>query len=403
MSAPRARLGALVLVAAVAGLGADALYRARPRSAGGSERTDLPVYLAGSGRVLAGEDPLGATSGRGWPYWYPPTLAVLLVPLVPLPPLAAAGVWYGVSALALGGGLLALRAALDRRGSLDRWELLALAGLVFPATSALLRGQVGPLLLGLVGLALLDLRRGRPLRAGLVIALAAAIKLTPGVLLVGLLVARRWRAALSGLGGLVLWLVLLPAPFLGPLGGVRSTAAFTQVMVLGPARASGQIALPGRAPEPIDLPTNQSLSSQVLRRTDPGVWRWGLLGLLGLSLLPALHLGAREPRERAPSPAVAGLLLAWTLLAAPVAWHHHHLLLAPVLLGLAEVSRAASPGPIARLARGGLLAFLALSLLHFAVGPLRGLGLMGWGTLTAAAALATCRYTVSEAAGEKKS
>lgn len=403
----RRERGAWILVGLIGlGLGASTVHRARLRADGGRERSDLPVYLAGAERVARGEDPLGAASGRGWTYLYPATLAVLVQPLRPLPPLWAAGVWYALSALALGWGILATRRALGGEGPLDRWELLALAGLVLPSASALLRGQVGPLLLGLLGVALHDLRRGRDLRAGLLISLAAAIKLTPGVLLPGLVAGRRWRALLAALGGLLLWLLLVPAPFLGFVGAARSSVGFAQALVLAPARDPQGFVLPGRAPVDPHIATNQSLASQVIRRTDPGPPRAALLGALALLLAPALWLCARAAPEAGAETGAAsprrgeatslGLLLAWTLVAAPIAWHHYHPLLAPVLLGLA--------GPAAqgvRLARAGLAGFLALSLLHFAVGPLRPWGLLGYGTLLAGAALAL--YTARPDTGEKKS
>lgn len=389
----------MLLVLLGAGVGADTIYRARPRAAGGSERTDLPVYLAASRCVLDGRDPLGVESARGWPYWYPPTLAVLLIPLATLPPLWAAAAWYAGSALSLGAGALALRRTLGLRGAPDRWELLAWLGVAIPTLSALLRGQVGPLLLGLVGIALRELQRGRQARAGVLIGLAAAIKLTPGVLLPGLVGARRWGAALACALSLVGWLVLLPAPFLGLRGAFDADLRYGRVMLLGTARDPQRVALPGRAPEPMHIATNQSLGSQVLRRTGPGPLRAALLGLLGLALLPPLWLCWRRGLE----PGTAGLLLGWTLIAAPVSWHHHHVLLTPALLALGLIARAAVDGWERTAARVGLVACAGLGAAHFASGALRPFGLLGWGTLAALMALALVRYSESPAAGEKKS
>lgn len=367
------RAGFALAVAAALVLGASTVYRA---GLGPKERTDLPVYLAASARLLDGQDPLGATSSRGWPYYYPPTLAALPVPLVPLPPPAAAGVWFVVGVGALAAGAVAARRATHGDRAWDRWDALALGMVALPAASALLRGQLGPVLLGLCGGGLWLVARRRDAVAGGLLALAAALKVTPALLLVGLVVARRWRAALAALLGLVVWLVLLPASFLGPGGALRADAGAARV-VLDLGAAPGRIDVSDDQRLDPHIATNQSLASQALRRLPPRA-ALPVVWLLGLAALAAsLPLCAREP--------VTGLvlLLAAPLVAAPVAWHHHHVVLLPAVLVLASLAREGD-----RLARGALAAFAALSLLHFAVAPLRPLGLLGWGTLAVFGAVA---------------
>ncbi|MCO5168119.1 MAG: glycosyltransferase 87 family protein [Planctomycetes bacterium] len=373
-------LGALALVA----LGVDAVYRA---GLGPKERTDLPVYLAASERLLEGKDPVGATSARGWPYYYPPTLAVLLVPLVPAPLPLAAGVWFAVGAAALVGGAHAARRAVDG-AAWDRWDALAAALVALPAASALLRGQMGPPLLGLCAGAALLLARGRDAPAGALLALATALKVTPGALLLALPLARRGRAAAAAGGGLVVCLLLLPAPVLGLGGAARACAGAAQV-VLGLAAAPGHVDVPGDAPQARDphIPTNQSLASQAIRRLPEGGGRAAVVLLLGAAALaPGLVHAARGRLTRA-----LALLLAAPLVAAPVAWHHHHVVLLPALLLLAHTARAGD-----RPARAALAAFAALSLLHFAVTPLRPYGLLGWGTLGVFVALAAAAPGAAE-------
>ncbi|HBP19231.1 MAG TPA: hypothetical protein DEA08_15765 [Planctomycetes bacterium] len=365
-------------------LGADAVYRAGPK-----ERTDLPVYLAGSERVLAGQDPLLVESSRGWPYVYPPTLAVFLTPLTKLPLRVAAGLWFLVSTfVALGGWWLWRRSgASPLQGPLGWRDALVWALVALPAISALLRGQVGPPLLGLLLAAAACLARERegpafaPL-GGALIALATAIKLTPGFVLVGLLAARRWRALAGAAAGLILWLVLVPLPLLGPRGTGAALEHFTQHMVLRPLRDPGERDLTSRN---VHIGNNQSLVSLTVRH-DPGPAGKAALGLIALGLLgAALGLSARGERAQASQapahhhPGAAGyaLLIAAPLLLAPIAWHHHHVLLLPALAWLA----ARPPGPLGAAARAGLGLFALFSLLHFAVKPLRLGGLLGSGTL----------------------
>jgi alpha-1,2-mannosyltransferase len=377
-------------------LGTNAVYRA---GFGRKERTDLTVYLAASSRLLDGQDPVGVTNSRGWPYYYPPTLAVALVPLVPLPLPAAAAVWYAIGAAALVAGAVAARRAVDEALPWDRWDALALALVTLPAASALLRGQMGPVLLGLCGGALLLLARRRDVSAGALLGLAAALKLTPAALLLALALERRWRAVAASVASAVVCLVLLPAPFLGVAGAARSSAGSVGV-VLGLAGAPVDLEVPTTDGDPVvrknvHIPTNQSLASQVIRRLPEGnlqsatVW-----------LLIALALGASVPlalRGRVAATTALALLLAAPLLVAPVAWHHHHVVLLPALLLLAGHARQGD-----RAARGALAAFALLSLTHFAATPLREWGLLGWGTLAVfvvVAARAWTRPAPGDAAG----
>lgn len=363
----RARAPLAVALLALLILGADCVYRAGP-----TERTDLPVYLAGARRVLAGEDPFGATSTRGWPYVYPPTFATLLIPLTPLRQRVAAGLWFALSAAALALGALGVRRSLGRDGPFAwRVDGLALALIAVPTASALLRGQVGPLLLGLAGGALWALRARRDVLAGALLALATAIKLTPGLLLVGLVVARRWRAAAAAAGALAVWLVLVPLPLLGLGGTTDALTHFGQRMVLRPLRDPGASDLTAQG---VHIGTNQSLTSQLVRRAPPGALRTAGLVVLACAICGAALIAAgRGGPDDGLGPGPVGLLLAAPLLVAPIAWHHHHVVLLP-LIGWLVLRRPNG-------SRVALAAFAVLSLLHFAVKPLRPFGLLGLGTL----------------------
>jgi alpha-1,2-mannosyltransferase len=362
------RLAAVAGLLLVLILGADAVYRAGPK-----ERTDLPVYLAGSQRLLAGQDPLLASSKRGWPYVYPPTLAALLVPLSLLPQRLAAGLWFLLGVAAAIGGWWAWRRARRREGEpLWRWreDGLPLLLVALPATSALLRGQVGPLLLGLFLAAAACLHQRRDVLAGGLLALATAIKLTPGLLLVGLIVARRWKAAAGAAAGLLLWLVVVPLPFLGPSGTGEALEHFTQHMIVRPLKNPADPNLTSRN---VHIANNQSLTSLTIRHLD-GPPRKALLLLLALACLGVpLLLSALPAEPGPPSETAYALLIAAPLLVAPIAWHHHHVLAFPALALLAT-----------RRTRGAnvaLATFALLALLHFAVKPLRPWGLLGLGTL----------------------
>lgn len=142
-------------------------------------------------------------------YWYPPCFAGVMRPLARLPYQQAVAVWLVLDSICLLGGLVGLLV-------LTRWPggrvgaAVALALLLFftPAQEAILLGQVSPILLLLSVLALLLLNQPeRPARAfiaGILLGVAAFIKVFPVVLLIYLLLRRRWLSILGGvLGGVI--------------------------------------------------------------------------------------------------------------------------------------------------------------------------------------------------------
>lgn len=148
-------------------------------------------------------------------YFYPAFFAVLLSPLGALSLPAAAAVWLvfevaAALALALGA------ARLLRFGPCGVVLLAALVATSFPVLHNFRWGQVStPITAGVLGAWLL-LRRRRSVAAGVVLALAAAIKLYPAVFALPWL-ARGWRRALAAFAAAgVAFYVVMPAVVLGP-------------------------------------------------------------------------------------------------------------------------------------------------------------------------------------------
>ncbi len=142
--------------------------------------------------------------GTPYGFTYPPFAGLVMLPMAFLP-------FGAVVVLAVVGTVLTTAlltwwfvAPLIRRKGWTVWFAYALAvclAIAFePVRETITFGQVNTLLLTLVaGDLLLGLSRGRKW-AGVGIGLATAIKLTPGIFIVYLLVTRRWRAAATASG-----------------------------------------------------------------------------------------------------------------------------------------------------------------------------------------------------------
>ena len=165
---------------------------------------DLDVYRGAGRAVLHGHDLysfVGHTPQR-LPFTYPPFAALLAIPLAGLSFTAAGWVWsIGEVVTTVAITALAFRPLLKRFG--PWWPLAAgiLAGALqqmLPLRDEIKFGQVDELLVLMcaVDCLLLSRRRVGGVRAGgVLVGLATAIKLTPGVFIVYLLVTGRRRAA----------------------------------------------------------------------------------------------------------------------------------------------------------------------------------------------------------------
>jgi alpha-1,2-mannosyltransferase len=176
---------------------------------------DLDSYLESARALKQGDDPYA--TGSPFPYIYPLFLALVITPLVTLPCQVASLIWSLLGWAALVGTVLIIRRHL--------WSPLPvvwLAGLCLVTFDVIqnnvVNGQVNLLVLFLCYLGFHLDRRNRHLPAALALGAAAAIKLTPLVLLGFLLVRRRW----STVGSTILvFLALCLAPGLLPGVEVR--------------------------------------------------------------------------------------------------------------------------------------------------------------------------------------
>ncbi|SDS93007.1 alpha-1,2-mannosyltransferase [Friedmanniella luteola] len=290
---------------------------------------DLDVYRRAGSVLLQGGD--FYTLPGALQFLYPPFAALLAAPLALLPATVAQVGWTVA-------GVLALLAVLHRFG-LHGW-VLSLVGtaavwFVEPVTETLAFGQLGIFLVALVVLDLVPgprVGRHRLLPEGVLTALAAAVKLTPAIFVVQLLVVRRTRALVTAVvTGLA---VTLASAVVAP----RASRGFWGRLAHGDTGLGGSII----------YYTNQSVMADVVRVLGLGGGA-AALGLALSALVAALGVWAGSCWYRRGDVALAVTLCGVaSLLASPVSWLHHFVWVVPLALCLVQHSRGrdAEGGPL---------------------------------------------------------
>jgi alpha-1,2-mannosyltransferase len=258
-------------------------------------------------------------------FTYPPFAALLLRPLASMPLGAAQAVFGTVSVAALLVTLWLLIRPVAARLGYPTWFALALAlplvSWLEPVRETFSFGQVNFIVTGLIVVDLLvAVARGSRL-AGVGIGLAAAIKLTPAIFVIYLLLTRRWRAAATAVAAAI------TATLLGAVPDWHSWWRFWTELVW----QTGRI---GR----LDRVQNQSLTGALARLTghqEPNQLGWlllaALVGAYGLWRARSAALAGDE---------VTGLTLTALVgcVVSPVTWSHHLVWFAAALVVLVDVA-----------------------------------------------------------------
>ena len=276
--------------------------------------TDLSVYQHGGRTVLDGLSSLGRDDPvTGLPFTYPPFAAVVMVPVAPLPAWLAAALWTGASMAALAGVVVVTRRSLGRPA--PGWLVAVVAGgavALEPVWQNLAFGQVNVFLMLAV---LVDLVRPERRWSGVLVGVAAGVKLTPLVFVVLLLLVGRRTAA----GRAVLAFVATVAVGFAVLPGASAT--YWTDRLVDAARVG-----------PPALAHNQSVYGTLTRLLDgpPPTLLW--LAVAGPLALAVLVVGARWWRrgDRVLGTCLAALAM---LLASPVSWSHHWVWAVPIARG----------------------------------------------------------------------
>ena len=280
---------------------------------------DLQVYVYAVKDMLAGKD-IFATTIPIWSLYfiYPPIAAILMTPLAFGPYVFWQVIWTG-------GLVWAQQSVLKRCGAPRGWKLgllgIAVVLAVEPIRTTLGYGQVNTMLMALVVADLLpdppEHRRRIP--QGILIGLAAAIKLTPALFVIFMFLIGKRRAAITA--------VISFAVFTG-IGAIllfRETVVFFSGLSGGDTRTASPL-----------YAGNQSLLGVFFRLGDSsrtttllGLAVAGVLAVLGC--LVAAHWW--RSGEKVFAIAIVGLT---TCLASPLSWTHHYVWILP--MGMAVLS-----------------------------------------------------------------
>ncbi|GLY68864.1 membrane protein [Amycolatopsis taiwanensis] len=280
---------------------------------------DVDVYRLGALTLLEGKSiyhdlPVSAIGGP-LPYTYPPSSAVLFVPLALVPTWLGYPLLTAASAFALVPLVTAYRAAApELRTLLDRSWLVVAAAIALllghPVANTIYWGQINVLLMTMVALDVLLPRTPWP--RGLLLGLAAAIKLTPAGFALIFLLRKDRRALLTSIASFaaatVLAFVIAPSDSL--FYWTDRVFNATSMRIGGPL-------------------ANESVVASLEKLGMTGVSLSLVAALLAVAVLAGTWFGTRAALAGGDLVMALGTTAAGVLLLSPISWSHHWVLALP--------------------------------------------------------------------------
>jgi alpha-1,2-mannosyltransferase len=315
----------------------------------GGYRIDLDVYRTGARVLLHGGDLYGRLprlgNGDELPFTYPPFAALIFIPLALVGYTTANWLLTAVTIASVAASLwcFAANAEAEAGARMRRFLPWALpvALLLEPIRSTLTYGQIDALLMALVSFDCLTRAPRWP--RGILVGLAAAVKLTPAVFLLFFLLRRdRRSAARAGLS-------FAACTGVGFTFAPHDSLRYWTQIAYQPARIGG-----------MSYASNQSVLGALARLglSNPArAWLWLALSLVIAALAVTGMRGALKTNQ-----ATSALTLnaAVGLLISPISWSHHWVWAAPAVLTCLSITNPNRRRP---------LTFAVLALLTFAIGP----------------------------------
>lgn len=319
----------------------------------GHAHIDLEVYRFAVDAWLNGGDPYGRLPETAvdleLPYIYPPFALLPAIPFTVLPWFASYILLFVLSIACIAGTLYLIARRVWPEGERIGALLIAVGGVPLALTLEPVRetfsfGQINLLLMGMVAIDCLARRNWLP--RGMLIGLAAAIKLTPAVFILYFLVRKDYRAAIVAAA------TGAAATAIGFAIDYKGSIEYWFHGFAGAARISGST-----------YRANQTIHGTVARFGMEKPWVTMVIGIALLALLAVVVLAMRRS-----DPVVALLVCAgFAVLAAPTSWSHHWVWIAPALVVML-VHGVSALGHRTRHARA-LLAACGVTWLLFILAP----------------------------------
>jgi alpha-1,2-mannosyltransferase len=180
-----------------------------------SDRELRSAFVRWSGQIA--ELGSGADIWARHNYPNPPIMALILKPLVQLPPLAGSLTWFYLKVAMAVISLHWMLRLLDRGAAIFPWwgKVLTVLLCLRPIAGDLVHGNVNLFILFLIVGAIVSFCRRRDVLAGVILGLAIACKVTPALFVPYLLWKRAWKTLAGTAVGVGLFVWLVPGLVLG--------------------------------------------------------------------------------------------------------------------------------------------------------------------------------------------
>jgi len=203
--------------------------------AGKRHNNDFECFMIGGRAILNGEDIYEVrTEQRERWFAFPQWFAMFMVPFELMGYTAASIAWPLLNLAALAGSCYWCLKLARGPDAPVRWPLLIVPALLVlrPLDSNFGNGQVNVLILALTCLGLYLYQKRRDTWAGVSLAAATLMKVTPALLIVYFAWKREWRVVIGAAIGAIVLTLIVPVPLFGLRGGFDGTRKWIEERIL---------------------------------------------------------------------------------------------------------------------------------------------------------------------------